>query len=156
MVEEIHSLEMRQAQKVSEGESNSTNGQCKLPGTPVPPMDKQPQNTTNQKNQDLPLKRNRNELAQLPNDCDELVNNSYGNVSSHHGGRVGVSQAGGNSGISLTLGLQQNNGSGMSEPLPLAVPHFGLEEDNNSYAMGGFESQNRRDFSGQLSHDFVG
>lgn len=160
MVEEIHSLEMRQAQKASEGENSNGNvngnGQYKPPISPVLPMDKEPQSTTSQKNQDPPLKRNRNDLAQLHNNCGESGNFSYENVASHRGGGVGVSLASGNSGISLTLGLHQNNGGGLSEPLPLTAAHFGLEENGSSYVMGGFESQNRRDISGQLLHDFVG
>lgn len=157
MVEEIHTLEMRQAQRVSEGDNNNAKEQCDLPSVPVLPMDKQPQSSTTQKNQDPPLKRYRNELAHLPNSCDESMNFSYDNVAGHHQG--GISLARGNGGISLTLGLHQNNGSGLSESLPVTVGHFGLVENSSPYVMGDFESQNRhlgRDIGGQLLHDFVG
>lgn len=159
MVEEIHTLELRQAQKASEGENDNGNEQCEPSVAPTLSMDKQPQNTIMQTNQDQPPKRYGNEFAQVPNNCPESMNFSYDNVTGHHGVGVGISLAGGNGGISLTLGLHQNNAVGLSEPLPLTVPHFGLEDSNNAFMMGGYEPQNRRfgrDIGGQLLHDFVG
>jgi len=157
MVEEIHTLEMRQSQRVSEGSNDNSKEQCELPAVPVLPVDKQPENSTTEKNQDPPPKRYRNELANLPNNCAESMNFSYDNVAGHHQG--GISLARGNGGISLTLGLHQNNSSGLSEPLPVTVGHFGLMDNSNPYVMGDFESQNRhlgRDIGGQLLRDFVG
>ncbi|KAK9290016.1 hypothetical protein L1049_008179 [Liquidambar formosana] len=91
------------------------------------------------------------------------MNLSYNNLSNHPQVGVGVSLAGGSSSVSLTLGLHQNNGIGLSEPFPInAAQRFGLGLDANSdgYVMGGFEAQNRhfgRDvIGGQLLHDFVG
>ncbi|XP_010256766.1 PREDICTED: BEL1-like homeodomain protein 9 [Nelumbo nucifera] len=159
MVEEIHMLETRQAQKASETEDRNTE---KLVDHPPPEnslaTDKQPQNSSVQKTQDPPLKRTRNDLPHVLNRSDVPMNFSYHNIPNQVG--VSMSTVGINSGVSLTLGLQQNNGIGLSEPFTMNIAHrFGLEANNEGYVMGGFEAQNRqfgKDIGGQLLHDFVG
>jgi hypothetical protein len=74
---------------------------------------------------------------------------------------VDVSTAGGSGGVSLTLGLHQNNGIGLSDPFPInAARRFGLDATGDGYVMGGIDAQNRQFgreiIGGQLLHDFVG
>ncbi|KAF8402991.1 hypothetical protein HHK36_011085 [Tetracentron sinense] len=161
MVEEIHTLETRQSQKASESGNRSSNRPSDhLPSANPLPSDRQSQNNPTQKIQDPPSKRSRNELHHIPDGSDEPMNVSYNNLSSNHHLNVGASTAGASSGVSLTLGLYQNNGIGLSEPFPMNIAHrFGLEVNSEAYVMGGFEAQNRqfgKDIGGQLLHDFVG
>ncbi|KAG9453073.1 hypothetical protein H6P81_005977 [Aristolochia fimbriata] len=162
MVEEIHSLEMSQGQKVSEGEVQNTNKQSSAHVDPIPTSSEPFQNSSIQRNPaDISAKRCGNELAEIPNGSGHSMNFSYDSMASHlQPVGVGVSMGGGNAGVSLTLGLHQNNVACLSEPLPLAVPHFGaLEESNNAYGFGGFDNQSRqlrRDLGGHFLHDFVG
>uniref|UniRef100_A0A2P2Q7X7 Bel1 homeotic protein n=1 Tax=Rhizophora mucronata TaxID=61149 RepID=A0A2P2Q7X7_RHIMU len=166
MVEEIHTLETRQAQKASQREerkANSAGDQVILSNSIA---SDNPPSTSTQKVQDIPSKRTRNELPDLPggNDDEEPLNSSYNSLASHHQmGLVGVGMAGGSSSVSLTLGLHENNGIGFSESFPLnAAQRLGLGPEANSdgYVMIGFEAENRhlgRDvIGGQLLHDFVG
>ncbi|XP_077236866.1 POX (plant homeobox) family protein [Tasmannia lanceolata] len=159
MVEEIHTLEMKQAEKSSEGEERTANSHGELRMDPTLPPVKQLQNNSSHDIQDSCSKRSKNDLTRLPDSSNESMSFSYDNVAGRHPVGVGVSVAGGNGGVSLTLGLKQNNGGCLSEPLPLTVTHFGLQGDGNSYIMGGFEARNRhfeRDIGGQLLRDFVG
>ncbi|KAL5973478.1 BEL1-like homeodomain protein [Asimina triloba] len=160
MVEEIHSLEMRQAQKNSERDDGNSNKPGDLPFAPPIATDKQPQHTGNQKNHDPPQNRFRNELAPIPNYGEESLDFAYSNIvnnQQHIGVDTGIPS--GNSGVSLTLGLRQNNGVCLSESVPVSMAHFSLDDNSNAYVMGGFEPQNRhfgRDIGGQLLRDFVG
>ncbi|KAF8397390.1 hypothetical protein HHK36_016303 [Tetracentron sinense] len=159
MVEEIHTLETRQAQKGSQGDDRNTNKQSDhLPS--ANPLTLDNQFTDTQKTQDLSSKRSRNEHPHLPDRGDEPINFSYSNITSHQNVGVGVSTAVGSSGVSLTLGLRQNNGIALSEPFPMNIAHrFGLDANSEAYVMGGFEAQNRhfgKDMGGELLHDFVG
>lgn len=162
MVEEIHMLETRQAQKASQREDRIAN----RPNDQIPSVNtllsENPSASTHRA-QDNASKRTRNELSDIPVGSDEQMNLSYNNLASHLQVGVGMSMGGGSSGVSLTLGLHQNNGIGLSEPFPInAAQHFGLgiEGNGEGYVMGGFESQTRhfgRDvIGGQLLHDFVG
>ncbi|XP_059296649.1 BEL1-like homeodomain protein 9 [Lycium ferocissimum] len=162
MVEEIHMLETRQAHKSAsqrQGQNNNNN-----PIEHFPTSNNSLPSTSAQQFQQVPSKRTRN------NDPADQVNLSYDNFSSHS--RVGVDQmsasSGGNGGVSLTLGLHQNNSgigiAGLSEPFPRnAARRFGIDANNEGFLFGGgFEAQNRqlgRDHNiigGQLLHDFVG
>jgi hypothetical protein len=162
MVEEIHMLETRQAQKGLQRDDRSANRSSDHLTSGNSLVSDNPSTSTH-RIQDAPSKRTRNELADIPVGNEEPQNFSY-NFSSHPHLGVGVSMAGGgNSGVSLTLGLHQNNGIGLSEPFPInAAQRFGLglETNGEGYVMGGFESHNRhfgRDvIGGQLLHDFVG
>ncbi|XP_068636073.1 BEL1-like homeodomain protein 9 [Aristolochia californica] len=160
MVEEIHSLEMSQGQKVSEGKGPYVNKQGSPHIDTIPTSSEPFQNSSIQRNQDISAKRCGNELAEIPNGSGQTMNFTYDSMANQlHPVGVGVSMAGGNAGVSLTLGLHQNNVACLSEPLPLAVPHFGLEESNNGYGFGGFDNQSRqlrRDLGGHFLHDFVG
>ncbi|KAF6176003.1 hypothetical protein GIB67_032626 [Kingdonia uniflora] len=141
MVEEIHMLDTQQ-NELKDDEN-------------VAP-DKPPQDNT--------LKRSRDQLVQTPDKSNEPTTEfSYNNLSSSHHDQfgVGVSNAGGNSGVSLTLGLRQNHGIGLREAFQMDVARsLGLGgSSDQGYIMGGFEPQNHhyvKDFGGRLLHDFVG
>ncbi|KAJ4981810.1 hypothetical protein NE237_032647 [Protea cynaroides] len=137
MVEEIHMLETRQAQKGSEAESHNSNKAVDQPPSSNPlPSYETPENTQN-----TPTKRSRSEFPVAPNKNDQLMNFPYHNPSSNH--HVGVSSAVGNSsGVSLTLGLRQNNGISLSEPFPMNIAHrFGLEASSEGCVVGSFEAK---------------
>ena len=163
MVEEIHMLETRQAQKSSQREDRNAN----RPTDHMPSANSlasENPSTSTHRVQDLSSKRTRNELPNMPVGSEEM-NLSYDNLPSHlQVGAAGMSMGGGSNGVSLTLGLHQNNGIGLSEPFPInAVQRFslGLEGSNEGYSvMSTFDAQNRhfgRDvIGGQLLHDFVG
>ncbi|XVF08178.1 hypothetical protein REPUB_Repub06bG0203600 [Reevesia pubescens] len=161
MVEEIHMLETRQAQKASQKEDRNANKSCDHLSSANSLASENP-STSTQRVQDTPSKRTRSELPDIPVRSEPL-NLSYNSLSGHPHVGVGVSMAGGSGGVSLTLGLYQNNGIGLSEPFPInAAQRFGLglEVSSEGYVIGGFEAQNRhfgRDvIGGQLLHDFVG
>ncbi|XP_022748286.1 BEL1-like homeodomain protein 9 [Durio zibethinus] len=161
MVEEIHMLEMRQAQKASQREDRNANKSSDHLSSANSLASENP-STSTQRVQDTPSKRTRSELPDIPVGSEPL-NLSYNRFSSHPHVGVGVSIAGASGGVSLTLGLHQNNGIGLSEPFPInAAQRFGLglEVSSDGYVIGDFETQNRhfgRDVvGGQLLHDFVG
>lgn len=153
MVEEIHSLETRQAQKSSQKEERNANKSSEHP-----PVSENPSTSTFMV-QDTPSKRSRSEFPNIIG--SEPLNFSYNSLSSHP--HSGVSMAGGSSGVSLTLGLHQDNRIGLAESYPMnTAQRFGLdlEVSSEGYVMGGFEGSNRhfgRDvMGGQHLHDFVG
>ena len=161
MVEEIHMLETRQAQKAFLKEDRNANKSSDHLSSANSLISENP-STSTQRVQDIPSKRTRSELPHMPV-VSEPFNLSYNSLSSHPHVGVGISMAGGSGGVSLTLGLHQNNGIGLSEPFPInAAQRFGLglEVSSEGYVIGGFEAQNRhfgRDvIGGQLLHDFVG
>ncbi|KAG7960753.1 hypothetical protein I3843_10G140400 [Carya illinoinensis] len=165
MVEEIHTLETREAQKASQRDertasrSNDHLSSANTHGSNNP-------TSSNQRVQDTPSKRTRNEVPDIPHLVgSEEPHNLCSNFSchSHTGVGVGVNMAGGSGGVSLTLGLHQNNGIGLSENFPINAAAqrigLGLETNGEGYVMGGFESHNRNFgdvIGGQLLHDFVG
>ncbi|KAK8617216.1 hypothetical protein V6N13_080134 [Hibiscus sabdariffa] len=157
MVEEIHMLEQAQkgSQKEDRNSNKSTDHLCSANSlAPENPS------TSTQRAQDMPLKRTRSEsLSDIPLGS-EPFDLSY-NLSSHPHVGIGVGMAGGSNGVSLTLGLRQDNGISLSEPFPMsAAQGFSLGLSSEGYVIGGFEAQNRhfgRDvIGGQLLHDFVG
>ncbi|KAJ8753879.1 hypothetical protein K2173_000133 [Erythroxylum novogranatense] len=119
--------------------------------------------TSTHRVRDVPLKRTRNEVPNVPEGSGEPLDLSYNSLSNHAQMGVVMSMAGPTSGVSLTLGLHQNNGMGFPESFPMnAAQRLGLNLEANSegYVLGSFEEQNRhfgRDvIGGQLLHDFVG
>lgn len=163
MVEEIHMLETRQAQKASQREErNADRSMDHLPSSNSIPSENP--STSTQRFPDTPSKRTRNEFPDIPVGSEVNPNLSYNSLSSDPHVGVGVSMGGGSSTVSLTLGLHQNHGINLSEPYPSinAVQHFGLglEATSEGYVFSGYEAQNRhfgRDvIGGQLLHDFVG
>jgi hypothetical protein len=89
------------------------------------------------------------------------------NIAMSHPQQVeGVGGAGNSGGVSLTLGLHQNNNNRayIAEPLPAALPlnlahRFGLEDVSDAYAMASFGGQDchfTKEIGGHLLHDFVG
>lgn len=163
MVEEIHMLETQQGQKSSQREDRNVNksiDQLPLANS----FSSENPSTSAQRLHDALPKRTRSELPiAVPMRNDESLN-LYHNMSSHPHVAVSESIGGVSSGVSLTLGLHQNNnGMGLSDSFPVnAAQRFGigLETTNEGYVVGSFEAQDRhfgRDvFGGQLLHDFVG
>ncbi|XP_022145496.1 BEL1-like homeodomain protein 9 [Momordica charantia] len=164
MVEEIYMLETKQTQKNLHREDRNA----------IRPSDHHPSNslaldnpsTSAQQRQDTPQRRTRNEPHDMPlSTQDEPLNVSYDLLSHPHANMAGNN----NGGVSLTLGLHQNNGVGsFSESYPVGFPvaaatrrfGLGIQANGDGYVLGGFEAQNRhfgRDvLGGQLLHDFVG
>lgn len=172
MVEEIHMLETRQGQKASQKEElNNVGGN----NNTVPPHSekKLPSSNSNQRIQEFPSKRSRNDLPTAaatgyhhPAGNEQSMNLSYDH---HHSSRHPCFSNGGGGttgGVSLTLGLHQNNGIGLADPFPInAARRFGLDATNsdgyvNNMAVGINEAQNqqfrREIIGGQLLRDFVG
>lgn len=166
MVEEIHMLETRQAQKTPQkGEEQNENRSSDQMASSNSLASENPSTSTTQRFHDVPSKRTRTELADIPSvGSVEPMNLSYNHLSSHPPLGVGVyNQGGGSSNVSLTLGLHQNNGIGLSDTFPISASQrlgLGFDSNNDGYIMGGYESQSRhfgRDvIGGQLLHDFVG
>ncbi|XP_057971048.1 BEL1-like homeodomain protein 9 [Malania oleifera] len=163
MVEEIHMLETRQAQKASQREERNANRLNDQLHSANSLASENPSISTHRMPDSTQSKRSRNELPDVPMESEEPMDLPYNNLSNHPHVAAGASTGGGSSSVSLTLGLHQNNGIGLSEPFPInAAQRFGLSVDANGdgYVMGSFESQNRpfgRDvIGGQLLHDFVG
>ncbi|KAK7395206.1 hypothetical protein VNO78_15754 [Psophocarpus tetragonolobus] len=164
MVEEIHMLESQQTQKKPEREEqNRKNLSDHLPSGNFLVTENSP--TSMGKFHEVPYKHNRNELANIQVRSQEQLLNQT-NTSNQQvgvGGSIGNgSGASNNNGVSLTLGLHQNHGNGLSEPYSMrAAQRFGVALQPQGYVINGFESQNRhfgRDLigAGQLLHDFVG
>ncbi|KAJ6726988.1 BEL1-LIKE HOMEODOMAIN PROTEIN 9 [Salix purpurea] len=111
MVEEVHMLESQQTQAPF---STVTQGGGMLSDLP---LEKQPRTTQHQNTNQT--KRCRNELPNVSKQRQEprniCVNNLSGNYHS-----AGVS---GSRGVSLALGLPQNNRIDQSWPLPMSMPH---------------------------------
>ncbi|KAL6508011.1 BEL1-like homeodomain protein [Orobanche gracilis] len=162
MVEEIHMLETRQGQKPSQRDeqSHNTTTNDHLPTTCSVECDNA--STSIQRTVDFPSKRTRENPSEAPRGNRGSTRLPYDSLMyNHHQLRAGSSNAGGNSGVSLTLGLHQN-GFGMSESYPInAARRFGLDLHGEEYMMSGFSVQNNRQFGreimeGQIRHDFVG
>ncbi|RVW49297.1 BEL1-like homeodomain protein 9 [Vitis vinifera] len=107
MVEEILTLETKQAQMAAEGEANKPTDP--LPSANPLPLRKPFQNTPTQKMEDTQSKRSRNKLSYMFEQRDEQTNFPYNNFSSNY--QMGVSgiEKSASKGISLALGLHQNN-----------------------------------------------
>jgi hypothetical protein len=180
MVEEIHNLEMRQLHKNNSSmEKNQlgTQHSSDSNGKPSDPSSSQRgQNSGMTRNLSSPAttRQIQDDLSQMPNDMSGQVSFAYNGFAGHHSlalshsqqaEAVGVAGAA-NSGVSLTLGLHQNNRTYIAEPpLPAALPlnlahRFGLEDVSDAYVMGSFGSQDRhftKEIAGHhLMHDFVG
>ncbi|KAI3447722.1 hypothetical protein Pfo_004387 [Paulownia fortunei] len=159
MVEEIHMLETHQGQKALQREEQpatrlndhlptSCSVQCKNPSTSI------------QKIGEFPLKRTRDDLTEARRGSEGPMNLPYDNLLHHPQLGVGVSNASGSGGVSLTLGLHQN-GVGLSQSYPInAARRFGLDAHGEGCVVSGFAEQDRqfgRDImGGQVLHDFVG
>uniref|UniRef100_A0ACD5VV45 Uncharacterized protein n=1 Tax=Avena sativa TaxID=4498 RepID=A0ACD5VV45_AVESA len=184
MVEEIHNLEMRQIHKHSSldkgqqlGIHNQTEHSSRRNGKRSEPCDSHPgQSSSITRNHHNATTTShggfQDELSQqmshsiqgqvsfagysaLPSHQQQ---HSMASTQHHHVGGAG------NSGVSLTLGLHQNNKICFGEPLPSTIPanlahRFGLEDVSDPYVMGSFGGQDRhfaKEITGHLLHDFVG
>ncbi|XP_038905400.1 BEL1-like homeodomain protein 9 [Benincasa hispida] len=163
MVEEIYMLETKQQQTQKnlhreDRNANRTNDHHH----PSNSLAMDNPSTSTQQIQDTPPKRTWNEPHDVPmGNHNEPLNVSY-NLSTHPHVATNTNMAGNNGGVSLTLGLHQNNViGGFSEPFPVGFPvaatrRFGLGilGNNDGYVMGGHFS--RDVLGGQMLHDFVG
>ncbi|KAM0841939.1 hypothetical protein ACQ4PT_058690 [Festuca glaucescens] len=186
MVEEIHNLEMRQGHKNSSAEKSQLGmrqqtQQHSPDSSGRPPSDpsnsQQGQSRSMTRNHSVHASRHiQNELSPMTQDMPGQVSFAYnGGLAGHHHHHniamshpqqvEGVGGAGSSSGVSLTLGLHQNNNRAyIAEPLPAALPlnlahRFGLEDVSDAYAMASFGGQDRhftKEIGGHLLHDFVG
>lgn len=160
MVEEIYMLETKQqTQKNLHREERNAN-RANDHHNPSNSLAMDNPSTSAQQIQDTPAKREPNDMP-MGNQV-ESMNVSY-NLSSHPHVGANTNIAGNNSGgVSLTLGLHQNNViGGFSEPFPVGFPvagtrrfGLGIQGNNDGYVMGGHFS--RDVLGGQLLHDFVG
>ncbi|KAK1373886.1 BEL1-like homeodomain protein 9 [Heracleum sosnowskyi] len=155
MVEEIHHLETRQKPSQRD-EQNADKTNNHLHASDSVPSENA--STSTQRVHDLPTQRSRDDYSNSVMTGEEPMNLLYGNAVRHQHIGVGMNGPVGTSGVSLTLGLQ-NNGMGMSFAMN-AARRFGIEASNEGFVMGTFETQNQqfgRDYiGGQLLHDFVG
>ncbi|KAG8068426.1 hypothetical protein GUJ93_ZPchr0005g15825 [Zizania palustris] len=181
MVEEIHSLEMRQLQKNPSLDKNQLSMQHtqhlsdssgKLSDASNSQL--QGQSSSMARNHGINAVRHIDDgLSQMPHDISGQVSFAYNGITSHHTiavshpqqpDLIGTGSAANAGGVSLTLGLHQNNRAYIAEPLPAALPlnlahRFGLEDVSDGYVMGSFGSQDRhfpKEMGGHLLHDFVG
>lgn len=189
MVEEIHNLEMRQGHKSSAADKNQLGVQQQAqqhsPDSSGRPSD--PSNSHQGQSSSMSQNRSthaahrhiQSELSPMTHDMPGQVSFAYngGGMAAqhhhHHGIALshphqqaeGASGAGSSGGVSLTLGLHQNNRAYIAEPLPAALPlnlahRFGLEDVSDAYAMaasfGGQDRHFTKEMGGHLLHDFVG
>jgi len=186
MVEEIHNLEMRQVHKHPALDKSQlsmhhqTQHSSESSRKPSDPSDSQlGQSSSITRNHGIPTSQGfPDELSQMSHSIQQgQVTFAYNGLSTpqhqhslassqHHqqvGSMSGIGGAG-NGGVSLTLGLHQNNRVCIAEPLPASLPpnlahRFGLEEVSDAYVMGSFGGQDRhfgKAIGGHLLHDFVG
>ncbi|RWW09435.1 hypothetical protein GW17_00027079 [Ensete ventricosum] len=162
MVEEVHSLEMRQKNKTS---ANGSSNCATTDEQHQPPSSSRTNPLSSPQFQIASVCRNQNSVTEGIH--EELttsmrnhiqggpVNFVYDGMSNNQhvaGGAAAAAAAGGN-GVSLTLGLHQDSsGVCFPEPLPLNVARrFGLDECNDAYLMSSFGGQER-----QFGKDVVG
>ncbi|XP_062207436.1 BEL1-like homeodomain protein 9 [Phragmites australis] len=186
MVEEIHNLEMRQMpkhpalDKSQHGMYHQTQHSSECSGKPSDPSDSQfGQSSSITRNHNIPASQGQgfpDELSQMSHSIQGQVTFAYNGLSTPHSmtssqhqqqvGAVGSIGGTGNGGVSLTLGLHQNNNRVcIAEPLPASLPpnlahRFGLEDVSDAaYVMGSFGGQDRhfaKESGGHFVHDFVG
>uniref|UniRef100_A0A452Z8N7 Homeobox domain-containing protein n=1 Tax=Aegilops tauschii subsp. strangulata TaxID=200361 RepID=A0A452Z8N7_AEGTS len=186
MVEEIHNLEMRQGHKSSAADKNQLGPQQQTqqhspdssgrPSDPSNPQQGQSSSMSQGRgaHQHHASRHIQSELSPMTHDMAGQVSFAYngGGMAAHHHGSIALSHpqhveggAGSSGGVSLTLGLHQNNRAYIAEPLPAALPlnlahRFGLEDVSDAYAMaasfGGQDRHFTKEMGGHLLHDFVG
>ena len=133
MVEEIHMLELRQAQTPS---SEATNQDAKLPSELL--LDKLPHFTASQEVQNIQTKRPRNNIFYTDEESELQKSVSYTNQLPSNQQHLGV---GGTSNFCLALGLNQNNGVDLAQqPLQMNLCHnFNFETDGELSLKAGFD-----------------
>lgn len=156
MVEEILMLETKQAQIAEGGDANKPTD-C-LPSANPLPFEKPFRNTSTKNLEDAQSKRSRNKLPHTFEQRDEqttlLCNSS---LSNYQMGVSGIEKSA-SKGISLALGLHQNNRFESSRSFPVNISHqFGLERSSQPYLRNGSEAQNQNSGKGlrvHVLHDF--
>ena len=163
-MEEIHSLEQHQGRKVPL--SNNFDQHPPLPPTTfttnlLTDIKQARQDMRSPENRDPPPGWLRNELPQITSNREVSLSFSNDVSSGNHplGGGNFVPINAGYSGVSLTLGLQQNNGFCIADPIPLNVAqHFGIGDGSISYVTRGSENQDHhigKDINGEFLRDFI-
>ncbi|CAH9100963.1 unnamed protein product [Cuscuta epithymum] len=151
MVEEIHTLETRQAQKDSQKKEQNNNNQSEHSSVRNNSV------ATTCEDHQLPSKRMREEEENhnsLQGSDQEVAMDlsSYGNMSHHS--RLGIGPTT-TRGVSLTLGLHQNNELGPStdSSFPVnAAQRFGLDiASTEGFVLSGFDAHNT-----QFGRDMIG
>ncbi|XP_074562025.1 BEL1-like homeodomain protein 9 [Curcuma longa] len=142
MVEEIHSLEMQQKNKTSE-----TSRQPPLPSSKPTPF-------ANSHQFQAAGTQSGSRLSSAATNKEGLVPSSH----AHEFPYAGIGSPARGNVVSLTLGLQNNNGVCFAgEPMPVSVAsRFGLEECDDPFLVGAFGSQERQFGKDRLLRDFVG
>ncbi|XP_051132009.1 BEL1-like homeodomain protein 9 [Andrographis paniculata] len=171
MVEEIHMLEMRETQKLSQRGENPPdrlNTDHLLTSCSI---EAENASTSVQRIGDFPLKRSHeadneaprgNEGGQmkLPSHDNWLHNQHLGGGGG--GGGMAFSNPTSSGNVSLTLGLHQNS-MGIPDAYPInAARRFGLDsQSGEGFMIGGFAAENQQfgrsdHIGGHLVHEFVG
>ncbi|KAL3640676.1 BEL1-like homeodomain protein [Castilleja foliolosa] len=166
MVEEIHMLETRQGQNSMQREEQSPNTTHDRPPTSTSIECENNASSSIQRSGEYPSKRTREGPTETPRENRAPMKSPYDHLLPSNNNQqmhVGMSNpVGGNSGVSLTLGLHQNVGLGMSDSYPInAARRFGLDSHGEEYVVSGFIAAQNRQFGrdimeGQTMHDFVG
>lgn len=141
MVEEMELLDQEQG---AQGPSEAINADD-VHMTPhqlnTSASEKFPLTSQREKAQQVPTKRRRKNCAQRSEKNEEDKHATHNDLSSVH--HIGGSS--GSSGVSLALGLHQNDGNELSRPFPVTIPHhFNLETDVAMDMTAGFEAQNQQ------------
>lgn len=168
MVEEIYMLETKQTHKNSHlqhSRDQNPNPISTTSSSQQQIQDNTPPKRSRNEHRDTPIQNNHNQHQQQQQQQPHPLNVNY-NLPSHPGHVVANAN---NGGVSLTLGLHQNNaigGGGFSEPFPVAFPiattrrfGLGIQPNNDGSSTGGYVMGGHfgRDvLGGQLLHDFVG
>lgn len=121
MVEEVHMLEIGQTQTPAE----ATNPNLTMPSDHLNTLspEKLYQATQILEAEHVPNKRCRNKCAQVPRQNEEQKNACLSTLPNDQ--HIGFS---GNSGVTLALALNQNDGNELSRPFPVSIPRqFDLE-----------------------------
>ncbi|GER54392.1 BEL1-like homeodomain protein [Striga asiatica] len=150
MVEEIHTLETRQ-----QGQNSSEQSPNNSSNRPV-----EHENQSKRTREDI-TEAQRPNHGSIKSPYDNILPNNN-NSNNHHQLHVAMGSSGGNSGVSLTLGLHQN-GPGLLDSYAIhAARRLGLEsQPGEEYVVSGFtahDSRFRREVMDgqQIMHDFVG
>ncbi|XP_031274004.1 BEL1-like homeodomain protein 9 [Pistacia vera] len=142
MVEEMDLLDQEQraqgpsSEAVNADDVHMTSHQLNRSASEIFPLPSQ-----SEKAQQAPTKRRRNKCAQMSEKNEEDKHATHSDLSSVH--HIGCGS--GSSGVSLALGLHQNDGNELSRPFPVTIPrHFNLEMDVAMDITAGFEAQNHQ------------
>ena len=152
MVEEILMLETKQAQMAAEGEANR-------PTDHLPSANPLPLGKSFQKMEDTQSKPSRDKVFHLFEQRAKETNLPYNNFSTNYQmDGCGIEKTA-SKGISLALGLHQNNRFDSSRSFPVNISHhFSLDKNSEQFLRNGSEAQNQnsgKDLRVHLFHEFT-